>query len=103
MIAGAVVASCYRVRPTAFVISIVLNLLSKIPGLESLRRSEGVPSVFEKSSKRTPMIIPMTISVPIIASLPFLQSVQMYVEYLVMIRLPDVESMTPANSLRSCI
>ena len=59
--------------PEAVAISIVLNRFSAVPRFESLLRSEGVPSVSDKSSNKTPMMTPITISAPIILFPPFSQ------------------------------
>ena len=54
------------VIPAGFIISIVLSAFSTVPRFESLLRSEGVPWVSDKSSKKTPIMTPITISAPII-------------------------------------
>jgi hypothetical protein len=61
----------YLVISAAFAISIVMNESSTVPEFELLSRVKGVPSVFEKSSNRTPMMTPITISAPIILFPPF--------------------------------
>lgn len=61
----------YLVISAAFAISIVMNESSTVPEFELLSRVKGVPSVFEKSSNRTPMMTPITISAPIILLPPF--------------------------------
>jgi hypothetical protein len=61
----------YLVISAAFAISIVMNESSTVPEFELLSDVKGVPSVFEKSSNRTPMMTPITISAPIILFPPF--------------------------------
>jgi hypothetical protein len=61
----------YLVISAAYAISIVMNESSTVPEFELLSRVKGVPSVFEKSSNRTPMMTPITISAPIILFPPF--------------------------------
>jgi hypothetical protein len=61
----------YLVISAAYAISIVMNESSTVPDFELLSRVKGVPSVFEKSSNRTPMMTPITISAPIILFPPF--------------------------------
>jgi hypothetical protein len=61
----------YLVISAAFAISIVMNESSIVPEFELLSRFKGVPSVFEKSSNRTPMMTPITISAPIVLFPPF--------------------------------
>lgn len=61
----------YLVISAAFAISIVMNESSTVPEFELLSRVKGIPSVFEKSSNRTPMMTPITISAPIILFPPF--------------------------------
>ena len=66
----------YLVRSAAFAISIVMNESSTVPEFELLSRFKGVPSVFEKSSNRTPMMTPIAISAPIILVSAFLECAQ---------------------------
>jgi hypothetical protein len=61
----------YLVISAAFAISIVLNESSTVPEFELLSRFKGVPSLFEKSSNRAPMMTPITISAPVILFPPF--------------------------------